>query len=1155
MLKAFFHFLFWLLGFIIIGAALYSLCLITGHPPELAAIAMGVLLLLALAILLARRFFIRRLQLRRIQQIVSVEHQRFEDSHQEKGLLKNRWQRAIALLRSSYLGRFGNPVYALPWYMVMGKSGAGKSSAIRFSGLTAMQTDLGPDPDNPRTRNCDWWFFREAVVLDTAGRYAVPENEAADSGEWQEFLHWLAKYRRREPLNGLVIAVSADRLRDGGGELKDEARCQRRRIDEIMRILGASFPVYLMVTKIDLLAGMARVLDGLPPTWKLQSAGKIMQSPEAHELTPVALQVKKALQEIAERFRALCLFSPDEAAAPRPHALLAAEEIKALMPALNSFAEELFTENPYQETPLLRGIFFSSALHDAKESRSKVFPPLEELIRRLIRSKEYKGGVFLHDFFSQVLPKDRPLHRPIAEYLRWRSSLRVLAYALMLLLTFGLGTLLSLSFRHNEKALREMRLVTEESADYNMASRIFDFERRYRRAVALDGSMLTYPLPTMGLEQARSANHRFDNRINKLFEQEILNVADKNLEERRSRITEQTSDAEYGMLIADLTWRYDLLKALERGDKMETILRIPAMPRGVLSAFGLENIPSLAPSLAYSVAQYYAEQPDRSARQQTLRSLRAAVTRMPALKGYSLQWLIGRTNASGIAPIRGSLFWTGAASGSLNEVWIEPAFTAAGFAEIMNFVKELLEIVDQQDMQTHVREFQSWYADRYVAEWKKFSTDFLRKALTLSAKNDVNDYMPIMASDQNPFFAFARRMDEELRVVVPSLKETPSWVIDLSLWADAMRLSASKSLAASQESNVLQRLEQTLRGAGKDLNAQFDAAERARMARREELTGYYQKYLDALGELVRFTVADEIAFLAVKNAMPDPVNDPAASSPIHLAKTACVTLQGRIDPAMAADSPVLLLSRGPWTFILERLINKASCQIQSIWEEDVLSKAGALSALQLQQALFAEPGGLARQFADKTMNLFLRRSAFGYQTQKIDSYVLAFNEDFLRFLNEGMLNYMPTQQEYPVTITAIPVDVNDECHEKPFAVTLSLDCAREKQELSNFNSPAEKQFVWQQGNCGDTRLAVRFKSLTLTVPYTGDQGFVRFLQDFQHGSKIFTLADFPEQAGILKSMGFTDLTVRYTFAGSEPLLRSRSYVPGALPFVISTCRR
>ena len=83
-------------------------------------------------------------------------------------------------------------LYQLPWYVIIGAPGAGKTTALVNSGLhfpladrfgkTALRGVGG-------TRNCDWWFTNDAVLLDTAGRYTTQESQREeDAGEWQSFV-------------------------------------------------------------------------------------------------------------------------------------------------------------------------------------------------------------------------------------------------------------------------------------------------------------------------------------------------------------------------------------------------------------------------------------------------------------------------------------------------------------------------------------------------------------------------------------------------------------------------------------------------------------------------------------------------------------------------------------------------------------------------------------------------------------------------------------------------------------------------------------------------------------------------------------------------------------------------------------------------------
>ncbi|MFZ0157314.1 type VI secretion protein IcmF/TssM N-terminal domain-containing protein, partial [Pseudomonas sp.] len=137
-------------------------------------------------------------------------------------------------------------LYALPWYLVIGQPAAGKSTMIYQSGLNfpyaeregARVAGLGG------TRNCDWFFSSEAVLLDTAGRYM---NNPEEAGKWRAFLQLLRQHRQRRPLNGLIVSVSIDDILKASPEDQERlAKRLRERIQESCALLEVRLPIYLV---------------------------------------------------------------------------------------------------------------------------------------------------------------------------------------------------------------------------------------------------------------------------------------------------------------------------------------------------------------------------------------------------------------------------------------------------------------------------------------------------------------------------------------------------------------------------------------------------------------------------------------------------------------------------------------------------------------------------------------------------------------------------------------------------------------------------------------------------------------------------------------------------------------------------------------------
>ena len=175
--------------------------------------------------------------------------------------MRQQFHKELQALKRSKLGGGGiSALYTLPWYMIIGPPGAGKSTALRNSGLS-FPSRQGNVRGIGGTRNCDWWLANEAVILDTAGRYTIEEE---DRDEWLSFLDTMRKHRRRKPVNGVILAVS---VTDLGGRSEEEveelANHLRERVDEIIERLQMVVPVYLIFTKCDLVPGFMEVFGTL----------------------------------------------------------------------------------------------------------------------------------------------------------------------------------------------------------------------------------------------------------------------------------------------------------------------------------------------------------------------------------------------------------------------------------------------------------------------------------------------------------------------------------------------------------------------------------------------------------------------------------------------------------------------------------------------------------------------------------------------------------------------------------------------------------------------------------------------------------------------------------------------------------------------------
>ena len=187
---------------------------------------------------------------------------------------------ALALLRRAGHGR--NAVYELPWFMVIGRPAVGKTEAIKRSGLgLPVRKDWVKGVGG--THTSDFFFTNDLIFVDTPGKWV--QDGATDElrSYWQTVTKMLKKFRGRRPLDGLMIAVAADDLMTmSKRELADQAANIREVVDLLHEELHFRFPVYILITKADLVDGFADFFWGIPAQRRNEILG--WSNPDPNEI-------------------------------------------------------------------------------------------------------------------------------------------------------------------------------------------------------------------------------------------------------------------------------------------------------------------------------------------------------------------------------------------------------------------------------------------------------------------------------------------------------------------------------------------------------------------------------------------------------------------------------------------------------------------------------------------------------------------------------------------------------------------------------------------------------------------------------------------------------------------------------------------------------
>lgn len=490
--------LFWLLGWPVSTIVIAALCLLIWHAGPLLAIgatqplapsSVRILLISAIVFLFAAYLLYLLWQRARTDETFVRSVLTFGGKHEEPEAkeeitrLNTAIQAALRQLKGmrtgSRIGRIFEGrryLYELPWYMMVGVPGAGKTTALLNAGLQFPIADQMSATTRTReaTDQTRWWFTNEAVLIDTAGRYTAQDSGAPLApAEWKGFLGLLRKHRARAPINGVLVTISAvDLLRhDVDGRIAEAARI-RARLGELRSELGIQFPVYVLVTKLDQLAGFTDYFQYLTSEGRSQPwgftfpmAGRLRRGQLSVDL---ATRCRDEMRSLVRRLGAgLEGRLYEEFDLGRRKALYAlGEEFESLTEPLVAMLEQMFLDSRYDDTErnaMLRGVYFTSAA----QTGDVVVASADTVVRQ-VRGDAAPGapitgeaegmaagnrGYFLHDVFKRIIVPEAHLVKP---NLRWEFRfrlLRLLGHVLVLVIGLWLAWALYTSFAHNRNYL------------------------------------------------------------------------------------------------------------------------------------------------------------------------------------------------------------------------------------------------------------------------------------------------------------------------------------------------------------------------------------------------------------------------------------------------------------------------------------------------------------------------------------------------------------------------------------------------------------------------------------------------------------------------------------------------------------------------------
>ncbi|VVE51971.1 hypothetical protein PHO31112_04752 [Pandoraea horticolens] len=1105
------------------------------------------------------------------------------------------WKHGVRLLRNlrnSRFPRWDSTLYALPWIMVMGTAGSGKSTLLTRSRLSSTLRPVNQRDPVPPTNSLDWWYLDHSVIVEPAGDIVDAADPAHEQADWRHLLHRLSRTRRREPLNGIVLTLPAGLLLQADAQqLTDAGRAMRSRIDAMSRIYEAHIPIWIVLTQCDKIPGFVAWGRELPAAMLDTPLGVEAQAANATDFVAQAFAaIDRRLGEV--RIEQSRSFGSDSSA------LFFPEHAAAMAVPLRAYLAPAFDENPYGETPWLKGIYFTAQvmpdapdpIQRSEESgasgiRETRMPPETPPVGAAQGPERTEGvrkdtsvpqGWFSKDLFSVVLPAQRDAYRPYTRNGLWRRFARHGMVVGWLTLCGLSAVLLTWGYLDARQVITTLS-ARPQTPNFNgdLASRLRELSEldMTNRMLEAHESLGLYRWLPYHWQLNRLANH-FQRGFSDDFRRYALaQGVDQMMAPQLAALSTSTDD----MMVAAYVQHYvRRINALEAALTQQPQGDAP-LPGSELQALSLRLDPHAPydPMMASRFAMLYGDyvrwQPDRGALQAERDSLRNNLAQLD-IANRSTSWLMAWADLQGnVTPITLASFWGIPDRPELPRV--PRAYTLDGRRAVSGFIDELARAAGDDPLLKAPRvTLARRYREQQRDAWLRFATDFADSRRYLTGEQQWRDAFALILTPGDPYLRVIHQIAATFSNSLDGGRAAPDWA-QLAVRLDSL-ITSSKNSGGSfeQRSAALLSLANAVgtdavRAVGTRGADSIAQRVRGSTALAQALGVYHEQLAAAIqvmrqgdGHALKLT-ADTYAY-GTDAAIPN--------TPLHTAaETIDAMKKSDGIAAHPADLSIWNLLRGPLDFVLDYGGRVSACALQKDWEAQVLAPLQGVSSPQLMDAALYGDAGVVPAFMAGAVKPFVVRDATQYRPRQVQGQSISLNGAFYAFVSQAQRAHVGVQQaqqtaeaqaaELPaleqqineistkldtlkatvgiVKLTAQPAEVNPGAKVLPEQSSLTLQCTSGQTTLDNYNFPSSKTFNWSLATCGDVTLDMRLPGVKLTRHWSGPRAFVDFLRASADGRYTFDLRDYPNEQKMLPA-SVEWVKLRYQQQGQGPLLAS-----------------
>ncbi len=374
-----------------------------------------------------------------------------------------------------------NYLYCLPWYLVLGLENAGKTSLINRSSqnfaFSSVMRASGKKSENPYS--FDWWIGDDAVLIDPDGELLTQrQNEESNDGElerrlWLNFVNWLEKTRSQRPLNGVVIALDIEHLASSTvAERRAYANLLRARLRELMEILSTRMPVYIALTKLDLLHGFEPYFRSYTQSQREEVMGFTFSLDTVKDFDHWLAEFDHDYTQFIERINDSLPLALRHAVDTEDRTAIYSfsRQVAGLHDVLKQLLKDAFACDQFSTPALIRGIYFMSVYQQGVPTNAFVDAASRRYgLSNTINSAQHSKNsttFFVKRLFNEIIYPEAGIASDSLRVIRHKTkvlSMSVLACSIAsVLLIGGWQRYYSLNIAHENAVLDQVNQFKEE---------------------------------------------------------------------------------------------------------------------------------------------------------------------------------------------------------------------------------------------------------------------------------------------------------------------------------------------------------------------------------------------------------------------------------------------------------------------------------------------------------------------------------------------------------------------------------------------------------------------------------------------------------------------------------------------------------------------